>query len=841
MNKFLFKVIFLLISFNSNAQLQIINDVYNTFDGRSINVHLIQGRYTAVCFDTSRITSSQLKDTSTLKLIVAQIDSMYSFYKNFFGREPSGGWSKYGNKSAVAFVPPSCGAACGLVGSKGVEIDPGMLTQILNEQKYPVKTYRVGIVSYEFGRNFFTFGSKILFPVNTSLDQRNGGFAEGFASFASVYEFIDQGGRKPTGYLDFQETNLNYDWLVNSFRAYIIDPNASPDSNLQKDKFIFDINRSYYGNYYGVYAGPIIYGTYDIFKNQLNWPEFFNYLSGAPNSNTKEIAMGNLALAFSRATKLNLNSYFKNVLKFQYDAQFENSIKTFPKPSNRLIKDKSTLYFTDITDTILLNIKSINHQIDQLVEYHIFIDGLEYSRSNNGINSLSYAQIAKKDSLNINVYLLDNGIRVDSQNIVIKKRKTVRLSEYKDQLFFSSARGTSIPTYNNGTYIIESVSNDESYPLYELIFPVKRNQRYRLSASIATNPTISNENQDSNGDGVIDYWARMSIGGGGGLDGTSRVGYDVKVRDTTFYSATSLINTNSYFNEGNRSWSGNLKYMIQKVYLEAVGVGRYKFKDVEVNNITDTDSDGIIDFEDQCNYGENSVKPIFNTTNFNFCNGDTLKLSVNNLKQNEKLIWYYGGKVDSTNKLSLNVTDSMKIFVLKKDSIGCSRFSDTIQIKKYSIPSAPTLSRDTANFLLSGVPGTTWYKDGSAITDTTQKYKPLTPGSYTAKTTTNGCTSVMSAAYYYLVTDIINLSKDEFIKLAPNPFINQLNFDFIVKGYQKLNIEVYDLATGSKVASQQNLTAGSRINLGQLSAGTYVIRVTSTDNKISYHFKMVKL
>ena len=99
----------------------------------------------------------------------------------------------------------------------------------------------------------------------------------------------------------------------------------------------------------------------------------------------------------------------------------------------------------------------------------------------------------------------------------------------------------------------------------------------------------------------------------------------------------------------------------------------------------------------------------------------------------------------------------------------------------------------------------------------------------------------MSSAYYYLVTDIINLSKDEFIKLAPNPFINQLNFDFVVKGYQKLNIEVFDIATGTKVASQPNLTAGSRITLGQLSAGSYVIKITSTDNKISYQFKMVKL
>jgi hypothetical protein len=99
----------------------------------------------------------------------------------------------------------------------------------------------------------------------------------------------------------------------------------------------------------------------------------------------------------------------------------------------------------------------------------------------------------------------------------------------------------------------------------------------------------------------------------------------------------------------------------------------------------------------------------------------------------------------------------------------------------------------------------------------------------------------MSSAYYYLVTDIINLRKDEFIKLAPNPFVNQLNFDFIVKGYQKLNIEVFDIATGTKVASQPNLTAGSRITLGQLSAGSYVIKITSTDNKISYKFKMVKL
>jgi hypothetical protein len=62
-----------------------------------------------------------------------------------------------------------------------------------------------------------------------------------------------------------------------------------------------------------------------------------------------------------------------------------------------------------------------------------------------------------------------------------------------------------------------------------------------------------------------------------------------------------------------------------------------------------------------------------------------------------------------------------------------------------------------------------------------------------------------------------------------------------VKGYQKLNIEVYDVSTGSKVATQQNITAGTKIQLGQLARGTYIVRVTSNDNKIAQQFKIVKL
>ncbi len=239
----------------------------------------------------------------------------------------------------------------------------------------------------------------------------------------------------------------------------------------------------------------------------------------------------------------------------------------------------------------------------------------------------------------------------------------------------------------------------------------------------------------------------------------------------------------------------------------------------------------------QCNL----IKPTFSTSNFSICSGDSLKLSITNVNKGDSLKWYFGGKTDFTNVSNKTFTDSDKLFVTRTDSLGCTISSDTVNLVKSISPSAPTIFRDTANNLVANTYGITWYKDGFIIPDTTQKLKPSSPGSYTAKTTQNGCISPMSSPYYYLVTDIINLSKDEYIKLAPNPFQGQLNFDFVIKGYQRLNIDVYELSTGNRVKSIIGLTQGSKVDLGVLSSGTYVLRVSSIDNKISHQFKMVKL
>jgi hypothetical protein len=239
------------------------------------------------------------------------------------------------------------------------------------------------------------------------------------------------------------------------------------------------------------------------------------------------------------------------------------------------------------------------------------------------------------------------------------------------------------------------------------------------------------------------------------------------------------------------------------------------------------------------------VYPIANEFNIKLCEGETTKtqlikvpVGMSIFKQAQK------GKIiiaDSTASYTANAICSDTVtFKLKNDFFESAEYKIIYTI--IPKPTIPVISRDTSNSLVSNASiGNVWYKDGTAIADTTQKIKPSAVGSYTVKTTQNGCVSALSSPYYFLVTDVVNLSANEFIKLTPNPFVNQLNFDFFVKGYQRLNLEIFDMATGTKVASKQNQTQGMPIALGQLSAGTYVIKVSSTDNKISYQFKMIKL
>lgn len=209
------------------------------------------------------------------------------------------------------------------------------------------------------------------------------------------------------------------------------------------------------------------------------------------------------------------------------------------------------------------------------------------------------------------------------------------------------------------------------------------------------------------------------------------------------------------------------------------------------------------------------------------------------------------GRVDSLVKLSntkyyayINriCTDRLMMTIKANSILDTVGNKNTATIYTAEAPEIPGLTRDTSNNLTSSsLYGNTWYKDGVALSDTTQKFKPTTAGLYSVKKVVDGCGSAMSMSYYYIITDVVNISNNEFIKVTPNPFVSKLNIDYVLRQYHLLNIELYDLSNGAKVLAKQNITAGTQLNLGQLSAGTYLLKVYSADQKLAKQFKLIKL
>jgi serine protease len=247
------------------------------------------------------------------------------------------------------------------------------------------------------------------------------------------------------------------------------------------------------------------------------------------------------------------------------------------------------------------------------------------------------------------------------------------------------------------------------------------------------------------------------------------------------------------------------------------------------------------------------LQPISQSNIFSYCEGDTLKLNVSSgtFNKGDTLKWYLDNKLvgnynPSGILTSFNFTDSGKLFVIKSDSIGCKISSDTVSLIKNLKPSPPQLIRDSTNNLVSNYETNIWALNGIPLSQfnwpgiNVKFIKPTASGEYTVSTVQKGCFSLKSS-YYFLVTDILNLSANEFIKLVPNPVKNHMNIDFVIKGYQRLNIDFYELSTGLLKYSNKGVFAGSQLYLGQLSPGTYVVSVRSEDGKVAHKLKIVKL
>jgi hypothetical protein len=244
----------------------------------------------------------------------------------------------------------------------------------------------------------------------------------------------------------------------------------------------------------------------------------------------------------------------------------------------------------------------------------------------------------------------------------------------------------------------------------------------------------------------------------------------------------------------------------------------------------------------------NAIPDVPVVSNVALCVGGTSSALTASALGGHSLLWYgtsaTGGVASGSAPIpTANGVGSTDYYVSQSNnSTSCESNRTKITVSVASAPSAPSISRDlSGNLVSSATSGNQWYKNGTEIVGATSMlYKPTEVANYAVKVLGN-CVSPMSTTYYFLITDIINISTSEYIKVAPNPFVNNINIDFVLQGYPKVNLDVFSLATGNKVYSQGGLYTGSKIALGQLSAGVYIFHIGSTDGKLNYQFKIMKL
>ena len=581
----------------NNDNYQILSSVYTDFNGNSHDVHLIETNFCVVQIEKSEITNEQLQDSETIIKILNRVDNLYNYYKTNLPKEPEGGNENYSYKANVFFGPPSCGSGCGLIGSKGIEVSG--FENIYFNLKHNLNVNRDVIIAYEFGRNFSNNSiGKIALPFNSGSNEKNGGFYEGFAGFMTTNAFNEIMTNSSERHIN--ETLMNIKWDLEKFRGYINDLDATPYNTIHvwEKLGVQDPNRGHDGwndfdpSYTG---GSFLRGTLETLE--INIFDFIENLQSLNVPNTVEDALSNFSLAAARSINANLNYFFQNVMKFNLNQDAIDEMSLLPSLEDSLIRDQSTLWFLSPFEKIPLNIRSKNYLKDVNTTYRVLVGGEIYSESKDGNNELEYSILNNESSKSLKVEMVKNGEVIDSFSIEIKKRHNINIFDYSDSFYSYYLSNPFHSNFvENSTLTIDALEYDfEGHGLVFYNFNFSRDRDYELIGEVMHNSAIYTDQitggLNSSGYSLFGFTGPVSSKGA-----DLRVGYDIGSNlDSNFYEIKGTVNSNFMMPSDDRP------YFMNRIEFSRLGFDIFsKFKNLIFKDITDTDSDGIIDFEDNC-------------------------------------------------------------------------------------------------------------------------------------------------------------------------------------------------------------------------------------------------
>jgi len=173
---------------------------------------------------------------------------------------------------------------------------------------------------------------------------------------------------------------------------------------------------------------------------------------------------------------------------------------------------------------------------------------------------------------------------------------------------------------------------------------------------------------------------------------------------------------------------------------------------------------------------------------------------------------------NNTGSISINGIYTCEI----SNTDGCSAVVST-ELIVHPLPPAPDITENGGALQSSASSGNQWYFNGNPIVGATgTSYSPSISGNYYVMVTDeNGCESV-SGVFNYTVIGIEDTEVQNVISVFPNPFNSTLYIQNLSVGNHQV---VLMNALGQTLMRTQISTTTAQIDLGQLAAGVYFLKI----------------
>jgi hypothetical protein len=207
-----------------------------------------------------------------------------------------------------------------------------------------------------------------------------------------------------------------------------------------------------------------------------------------------------------------------------------------------------------------------------------------------------------------------------------------------------------------------------------------------------------------------------------------------------------------------------------------------------------------------------------------------------------QLLWYttvLGGVANQTiPDISTSMPGFAKLWVTQVSNKGCESLNSQVSITIRPQPAMPTLTLLNNLEIRSSAAKNIWLLNNSLLPDTLQSILPKVSGNYTAIALEKQCQSQPSLALSFISTSFLD---EELMNLTfyPNPFsdfitINYENTDKVISKIDFISL------TGGVVKSVENLDSRTVIDVTDLSAGIYFLRVQIETTGRRPFFKLIK-